>query len=108
MVQSMTISSGPVIQTAVETGGLDFPALMRHAAIQDSIAGFSNHSPSSAQGPTLSCDVAAAEQRMTEASVAQSLKCRVLTEAAGDVMRRERHILDPRMRAGKTKRRLFP
>ena len=83
MVQSITIASGPAIQMAVETGGLDIPALIRHAAIQGSIVDFSNQSQSS-QGQMLSCDVAAAAvERATEASVGEILTCRALTEAAG-------------------------
>lgn len=107
MVQSITIPSGPVIQ-AVDTGGLDIPALMRHAAIQGSIVGFSNHAQSSVQGLTLSCDVAATVQRVNETNLAQNLKCRVPTVAAGDVMRRECHILDTQTRTGNTTRGRFP
>jgi len=107
MVQSITMSAGPVIAMAVETGGLDIPALMRHAAIQGSIVGLFDHSQFSAQRPRLCCDGAAAVERVNEANAAHNLKCRVLTEAAGDAMRRDCH-LDTQMGAGKTTRGLLP
>ena len=40
--------------------------------------------------------------------VAHNLKCRGPTEAAGDVMRRDCHILETQMGAGRTTRGLFP
>ena len=67
-MQSITISSGPVIAMAVGPGGLDIPALMRHAAIQGGIVVVFDHSQSSAQCPTLSCIVAAAAEPVNEAT----------------------------------------
>jgi hypothetical protein len=109
MVQSITISSGPVLQMAVDTGGLDIPAPARHAAVQGSIVDFSNRSQSSAQGPARSGDAAAAAVgRMNEANVAHNLTYRVLIEAVGEVMRRECHTLNMQAGAGKTMRGLLP
>jgi glutamate dehydrogenase (NAD(P)+) len=65
--------------------GLDIPALMKHASIHGSIAGFSTqlqYDP--AQILTLPCDVLvpAAMERVIDARVAENLKCRVLAEGA--------------------------
>jgi len=65
--------------------GLDIPALMRHAGLHGSIAGFSNElhfDPD--QILTLRCDVLvpAAMERVIDAGVAENLKCRVLAEGA--------------------------
>ena len=65
--------------------GLDIPALMRHAGLHGSIAGFSNElhfDPD--QILTLPCDVLvpAAMERVIDAGVAENLKCRVLAEGA--------------------------
>src|SRR6202140_1550588 len=65
--------------------GLDIPALMRHAGLHGSIAGFSNEMAfDPAQILTLPCDVLvpAAMERVIDAGVAQNLKCRVLAEGA--------------------------
>jgi glutamate dehydrogenase (NAD(P)+) len=68
-----------------DAGGLDIPALMRHAGQHGSIAGFSNQlhfDPT--QVLTLPCDVLvpAAMERVIDGEVAQNLKCRVLAEGA--------------------------
>jgi glutamate dehydrogenase (NAD(P)+) len=68
-----------------DVAGLDVPALMRHASLHGSIAGFSNElkfDPS--QILMLPCDVLvpAAMERVIDAHVAQQLNCRVLAEAA--------------------------
>jgi len=65
--------------------GLDIPALMKHASIHGSIAGFSTqlqYDP--AQILTLPCDVLvpAAMERVIDARIAEELKCRVLAEGA--------------------------
>jgi glutamate dehydrogenase (NAD(P)+) len=65
--------------------GLDIPALMKHASIHGSIAGFSTqlqYDP--AEILTLPCDVLvpAALERVIDAKVAENLKCRVLAEGA--------------------------
>jgi glutamate dehydrogenase (NAD(P)+) len=65
--------------------GLDIPALMKHASIHGSIAGFSTqHQYDPAQILTLPCDVLvpAALERVIDAKVAENLKCRVLAEGA--------------------------
>jgi glutamate dehydrogenase (NAD(P)+) len=68
-----------------DAGGLDIPALMRHAGQHGSIAGFSNQlhfDPTEVL--TLACDVLvpAAMERVIDGEVAQNLKCRVLAEGA--------------------------
>ena len=65
--------------------GLDIPALMRHANQHGSIAGFSNQLHADpAQILAMPCDVLvpAAVERVIDAKVAESLKCRVLAEGA--------------------------
>jgi glutamate dehydrogenase (NAD(P)+) len=65
--------------------GLDIPALMRHADIHGSIAGYSNELHfDPAEILTLPCDVLvpAAMERVIDAKVAENLKCRVLAEGA--------------------------
>src|SRR5579872_3321021 len=65
--------------------GLDVPALMRHAGLHGSIAGFSREMQfDPAQILTLPCDVLvpAALERVIDAKVAEKLKCRVLAEGA--------------------------
>src|SRR6478736_46318 len=68
-----------------DKNGLDIPALMRHAGLHGSIAGFSNElhfDPD--QILTLPCDVLvpAAMERVIDARVAEHLKCRVLADGA--------------------------
>jgi glutamate dehydrogenase (NAD(P)+) len=68
-----------------DANGLDIPALMRHASLHGSIAGFSNELHfDPAQVLTLPCDVLvpAAMERVIDAKVSQNLKCRVLAEGA--------------------------
>jgi glutamate dehydrogenase (NAD(P)+) len=68
-----------------DAGGLDIPALMRHANKHGSIAGFSNELHfDPAQVLTLPCDVLvpAAMERVIDAKVAENLKCRILAEGA--------------------------
>src|SRR5258707_917264 len=68
-----------------DKGGLDILALMRHAGLHGSIAGFSNQLHfDPAQILTLPCDVLvpAAMERVIDAKVAENLKCRVLAEGA--------------------------
>jgi glutamate dehydrogenase (NAD(P)+) len=68
-----------------DAGGLDIPALMRHAAEHGSIAGFSKELAfDPAQVLTLPCDVLvpAARERVIDAGVAARLKCRILAEGA--------------------------
>jgi glutamate dehydrogenase (NAD(P)+) len=65
--------------------GLDIPALMQHAGLHGSIAGYSNElhfDPVSLLA--LPCDVLvpAAMERVIDADVAQNLRCRVLAEGA--------------------------
>jgi glutamate dehydrogenase (NAD(P)+) len=65
--------------------GLDILALMRHAGMHGSIAGFSaelQHDPAAIL--TLPCDIVvpAAMERVIDADVAANLKCRVLAEGA--------------------------
>jgi glutamate dehydrogenase (NAD(P)+) len=65
--------------------GLDIPALMRHASLHGSIAGFSSELKfDPKQVLTLACDVLvpAAMERVIDAPVAENLKCRVLAEGA--------------------------
>ncbi|HVX78922.1 MAG TPA: Glu/Leu/Phe/Val dehydrogenase [Bradyrhizobium sp.] len=65
--------------------GLDIPALMRHAALHGSIAGFSSELKfDPKQVLTLACDVLvpAAMERVIDARIAENLKCRVLAEGA--------------------------
>ncbi len=67
------------------TGGLDIPALMRHAAQHGSIEGFSTelqYDP--ADIFTLPCDVLvpAAMERAIDGPMAEKLRCRVLAEGA--------------------------
>src|SRR5207237_4692721 len=66
-----------------DNNGLDIPALMRHAGLHGSIAGFSNElhfDPD--QILTLPCDVLvpAAMERVIDSRVAENLKCSVLDE----------------------------
>jgi glutamate dehydrogenase/leucine dehydrogenase len=68
-----------------DPGGLDIPALMRHAGSHGSIAGFSKEMQfDPAQILTLSCDVLvpAAVERVIDAKVAENQKCRILAEGA--------------------------
>jgi glutamate dehydrogenase (NAD(P)+) len=68
-----------------DANGLDIPALMRHASLHGSIAGFSNELHlDPAQVLTLPCDVLvpAAMERVIDAKVAENLKCRILAEGA--------------------------
>jgi glutamate dehydrogenase (NAD(P)+) len=68
-----------------DQGGLDIPALMRHATAHGSIAGFSRELQfDPAQILTLKCDVLvpAALERVIDAEIAQELKCRILAEGA--------------------------
>jgi glutamate dehydrogenase (NAD(P)+) len=65
--------------------GLNIPALMKHASIHGSIAGFSTqlqYDP--AQILTLPCDVLvpAALERVIDGKIAEKLRCRVLAEGA--------------------------
>ena len=65
--------------------GLDIPALMRHAGLHGSIAGFSSELKfDPKQVLTLACDVLvpAAMERVIDVPVAEQLKCRVLAEGA--------------------------
>jgi glutamate dehydrogenase (NAD(P)+) len=65
--------------------GLDIPALMRHAGLHGSIAGFSSELKfDPKQVLTLACDVLvpAALERVIDAPAAENLKCRVLAEGA--------------------------
>src|ERR1700755_3266972 len=65
--------------------GLDIPALMRHASLHGSIAGFSNELHfDPAEVLTLPCDVLvpAAMERVIDAKVAENLKCSILAEGA--------------------------
>ncbi|MDI4235402.1 Glu/Leu/Phe/Val dehydrogenase [Bradyrhizobium sp. Arg237L] len=65
--------------------GLDIPALMHHAQLHGSIAGFSNELHfDPAEVLTLPCDVLvpAAMERVIDARVAGKLRCRVLAEGA--------------------------
>src|SRR6201995_893290 len=65
--------------------GLDIPALMKHAGMHGSIAGFSNQLAfDPTQILTLPCDVLvpAALERVIDARIAENLKCRVLAEGA--------------------------
>jgi glutamate dehydrogenase (NAD(P)+) len=65
--------------------GLDIPALMHHAQLRGSIAGFSNELHfDPAEVLTLPCDVLvpAAMEGVTDARVASKLRCRVLAEGA--------------------------
>ncbi|MFH0296196.1 Glu/Leu/Phe/Val dehydrogenase [Bradyrhizobium sp. 31Argb] len=65
--------------------GLDIPALMHHAQLHGSIAGFSNELHfDPAEVLTLPCDVLvpAAMERVIDARVAAKLRCRVLAEGA--------------------------
>jgi glutamate dehydrogenase (NAD(P)+) len=65
--------------------GLDIPALMRHAGLHGSLAGFSSELKfDPKQVLSLSCDVLvpAALERVIDAPVAENLKCRVLAEGA--------------------------
>jgi glutamate dehydrogenase (NAD(P)+) len=65
--------------------GLDIPALMRHAGLHGSIAGFSSELKfDPKQVLTLACDVLvpAAMERVIDAGVAEQWKCRVLAEGA--------------------------
>jgi glutamate dehydrogenase (NAD(P)+) len=66
-----------------DPGGLDIPALMRHAGSHGSIAGFSKEADP-AQILTLSCDVLvpAAVERVIDAKVVENQKCRILAEGA--------------------------
>jgi glutamate dehydrogenase (NAD(P)+) len=68
-----------------DAGGLDIPALMRHADKHGSIAGFSKELAfDPAQVLALPCDVLvpAARERVIDAGVAARLKCRILAEGA--------------------------
>jgi glutamate dehydrogenase (NAD(P)+) len=68
-----------------DANGLDIPALMRHASLHGSIAGFSNELHfDPAEVLTLSCDVLvpAAMERVIDGKVAKNLKCRILAEGA--------------------------
>jgi glutamate dehydrogenase (NAD(P)+) len=68
-----------------DADGLDVPALMRHASIHGSIAGFSNQFAfDPAQVLTLQCTVLvpAAMERVIDAKTAENLKCRILAEGA--------------------------
>jgi glutamate dehydrogenase (NAD(P)+) len=68
-----------------DAGGLDIPALMRHANTHGSIAGFSNQLAfDPAQVLTLPCTVLvpAAMERVIDAKTAENLKCRILAEGA--------------------------
>jgi glutamate dehydrogenase (NAD(P)+) len=68
-----------------DANGLDIPALMHHASLHGSIAGFSNELHfDPAQVLTLPCDVLvpAAMERVIDARVAENLKCRILAEGA--------------------------
>ena len=65
--------------------GLDIPALMRHASLHGSIAGFSNELHFDPEEVlTLPCDVLvpAAMERTIDAKIASKLRCRVLAEGA--------------------------
>jgi len=65
--------------------GLDIPALMRHAGLHGSIAGFSSELKfDPKQVLTLACDVLvpAAMERVIDMPVAEHLRCRVLAEGA--------------------------
>jgi glutamate dehydrogenase (NAD(P)+) len=68
-----------------DPAGLDIPSLMRHAGTHGSIAGFSSQLQfDPAQILTLPCDVLvpAAMERVIDARIAESLKCRILAEGA--------------------------
>src|SRR6185437_9571111 len=68
-----------------DAGGLDIPALMHHAGLHGSIAGFSNELTfDPKQVLTLACDVLvpAAMERVIDVPVAEQLKCRILAEGA--------------------------
>ena len=68
-----------------DPAGLDIPALMRHAGVCGSIAGFSKELQFDPQQIlTLPCDVLvpAAVERVIDAKVAENLKCRILAEGA--------------------------
>jgi len=68
-----------------DANGLDVPALMRHASLHGSIAGFSNELHfDPAEVLTLPCDVLvpAAMERVIDAKVAENLKCSILAEGA--------------------------
>jgi glutamate dehydrogenase (NAD(P)+) len=68
-----------------DAGGLDIPALMRHADTHGSIAGFSNQLAfDPAQVLTLPCTVLvpAAMERAIDSKTAENLKCRILAEGA--------------------------
>jgi len=68
-----------------DAGGLDIPALMRHADTHGSIAGFSNQIAfDPAQVLTLPCTVLvpAAMERVIDGKTAENLKCRILAEGA--------------------------
>jgi glutamate dehydrogenase (NAD(P)+) len=65
--------------------GLDIPALMQHAGLHGSIAGYSNElhfDPASILALTCDVLVPAAMERVIDADVAQNLRCRVLAEGA--------------------------
>ncbi|EAQ34386.1 Glu/Leu/Phe/Val dehydrogenase [Nitrobacter sp. Nb-311A] len=65
--------------------GLDVPALLRHAGMHGSIAGYSNQLQYDPEAIlTLPCDVLvpAAVERVINAHVAENLKCRILAEGA--------------------------
>jgi len=91
----MTTCSGAVFQPAVDTGGLDIPALMRHAAIQGSIVEPPNRPQSSAHVWRLSCAVAAlaAVERASDATIARNFKRRADPYSQEEVMPPDGHIL---------------
>lgn len=65
--------------------GLDIPKLIRHAALQGSLEGYSNElALDPAEILTLPCDVLvpAAVERVIDAQIAANLRCRILAEGA--------------------------